>query len=53
MSASGSIRKYIGNCIRYNGETKIGIEFEYDQTRPLVVAHPAAARHYEASMSLL
>ena len=52
MNASGSIRKYIGNCIKYNGETKIGIEFEYDQTRPLIVAHPAAARHYEASMSL-
>tara|TARA_B100001769_G_scaffold127316_1_gene99452 strand:+ start:683 stop:2230 length:1548 start_codon:yes stop_codon:yes gene_type:complete len=43
-----------GFCITY-GEDKgigIGLPIEVDENRPLVVAHPAAANHYHASMSL-
>ena len=43
-----------GTCVTY-GEANgmgIGLPIEIDEGRPLVLAHPAAASHYHASMSL-
>ncbi len=44
----------LGTCIAYSGkdEMEIGLPIVVDEDRPLVIAHPAAARHYHASMSL-
>tara|TARA_B100000459_G_scaffold146109_1_gene111635 strand:- start:92 stop:1639 length:1548 start_codon:yes stop_codon:yes gene_type:complete len=43
-----------GFCIAYGKDKDmgIGLPIEVDENRPLVVAHPAAANHYHASMSL-
>lgn len=43
-----------GMCIAYGKDKDmgIGLPIEVDENRPLVVAHPAAANHYHASMSL-
>ena len=43
-----------GTCVTY-GEANgmgIGLPLDIDEDRPIVVAHPAAASHYHASMSL-
>ena len=43
-----------GTCVTY-GEANdggIGLPIDIDEDRPIVVAHPAAASHYHASMSL-
>ena len=43
-----------GTCVTYgqNGAMGIGLPIEIDANRPVVIAHPAAACHYHASMSL-
>ena len=44
----------LGMCVTYGKDNQLGIglPIEVDKDRPLVVAHPAAAQHYHASMSL-
>ena len=43
-----------GTCITYGKQNDmgIGLPIDIDESRPIVVAHPAAAMHYNASMSL-
>ena len=43
-----------GMCVTYGKDNNsgIGLPIVVDEDRPLVVAHPAAANHYHASMSL-
>lgn len=44
----------LGMCVTYGKDNNIGIGLPIvvDEDRPLVIAHPAAANHYHASMSL-
>jgi len=44
----------LGMCVTYgeNNGIGIGLPIDVDENRPLVIAHPAAALHYHASMSL-
>ena len=44
----------LGLCITYGKDNTLGVglPIDIDEDRPLVIAHPAAANHYHASMSL-
>lgn len=55
MSSSIERREPImgfGNCINYRQILGVGLPIEVDKSRPLVIAHPAAASYYHSSMSL-
>jgi len=41
-----------GNCINYRQVLGVGLPIEVDESRPLVIAHPAAGSYYHSSMSL-
>ena len=53
MAANRHPSARFGNCIAYGSPVGIGLPIEVNPDRPLVLAHPAAAMHYHASMGLL
>ena len=42
-----------GTFIHSNEDLNVGIDLKIDESRPLVIAHPAAGNHYHASMSFV
>ncbi len=42
-----------GTFIHSNENLNVGIDLKIDESRPLVIAHPAAGNHYHASMSFV
>ena len=53
MAAHRASSKRFGSCVAYGPPIGIGLPIEVNLERPLVVAHPAAAMHYHASLGLL
>ena len=53
MAAHNPSRTGFGTCLFYGPPLEIGLPIKVNPNRPLVMAHPAAAKHYHASFGLL
>ena len=53
MAAQRTNGTRFGTCLAYGPPLEIGLPIKVNPNRPLVMAHPAAAKHYHASFGLL
>lgn len=53
MAAQRANGTRFGTCLAYGPPLEIGLPIKVNPNRPLVMAHPAAAKHYHASFGLL